>query len=189
MALERFAFAPPYKLHLGCGRVRLEGWINIDADPELPAVDLVWDLSRNIPAGDGTCQFIFCEHLLEHLAPDKGVAFLRECRRVLMPGGVARIAMPSLEYVLQKAVSPDWRDQDWLRWPEYRFIQTRAEMINIAFRWWGHEWLYDREELHRRLHEAGFEDIRDVERGASPIEELRDRETRLDSLLCAEVTR
>src|SRR5205814_2367959 len=128
--------------------------------------DLVWDLSRSIPVGDGTCNLIFTEHLLEHLPPDCGVAFLRECQRVLVPGGVVRVAMPSLDVILEKATG-DWRDQDWLRWPEYQFIQTRAEMLNIAFRWWGHQWLYDRQELHRRLGEAGFVEIRDVARGES----------------------
>ncbi|MGZ3406786.1 MAG: class I SAM-dependent methyltransferase [Polyangia bacterium] len=189
MRTERYTFDPPYKLHLGCGTVRFDGWINIDADPKLDTVDLRWDLGRSIPVGDGTCRLLFSEHLLEHLPPDRGVAFLKECRRVLQPGGVVRIAMPSLENILAKAVSEDWRDQDWLRWPEYQFIETRAEMINIAFRWWGHQWLYDREELHRRLREAGFEQIHDVERGQSAHPELRERETRLDSLLCAEAVR
>jgi hypothetical protein len=51
-------------------------------------------------------------------------------------------------------------------------------MLNMAFRAWGHKWLYDREELHRRLHEAGFTRVKDVEWGGSEEVELRNRETR-----------
>ena len=60
-------------------------------------------------------------------------------------------------------------------------------MLNMIFRGWGHQWLYDREELHRRLKEAGFRNIRDVEWGESQFPELRNRETRKDSLLICEV--
>ncbi len=97
--------------------------------------------------------------------------------------------MPSLDNLLEKCCSGNWRDQDWLTWPDHTFIQTRAEMINIFFRWWGHEWIYDSEEFHRRLKEAGFSQIRDVSWGQSDIDDLRDRETRKDSLLICEAVR
>jgi len=94
--------------------------------------------------------------------------------------------MPSLDVLLDQCCKGLWRDQDWLRWPGFEFIETRAEMLHIAFRWWGHSWLYDREELHRRLQEAGFERFRDMEWGQSGYEQLSDRETRKDSLLICE---
>lgn len=62
-------------------------------------------------------------------------------------------------------------------------------MLNIAFRWWGHRWLYDREELHRRLGEAGFDRLEDVAPGQSTRPELRNLETRPDSLLVCEATK
>ena len=51
---------------------------------------------------------------------------------------------------------------------------------------WGHKWLYDREELHRRLSEAGLRKIKDVEWGRSDSLKLRNRESRRDSLLICE---
>jgi predicted SAM-dependent methyltransferase len=179
-------FTRPYKLHLGCGKVKFDGWINIDLEEKLDTVDIVWNVSDGLPFEDGSCQMIYHEHMLEHLPVEKGVFLLRECHRVLQVGGVLRVAMPSLDVLLEKANSENWRDQDWLTWPEYQFIQTRAEMLNISFRWWGHQWLYDREELHRRLHEAGFRQVRDVEWSYSDVPELKKRETRKDSLLICE---
>lgn len=182
-------FRPPYKLHVGCGQVRLEGWINIDANETLDTVDLVWDSTRRFPIPDHSCSMIYNEHFLEHLSVDEGLKFLRECHRMLAPKGVLRIAMPSLEVIVEKYASGDWHNQDWLTQPEYQFIQTRAEMLNVAMRYWEHQYVYDREELHRRLGEAGFSDIKDVELGESDVPELRRLETRPDSLLICEAWR
>ena len=93
--------------------------------------------------------------------------------------------MPSLDNLIESSYLNTWQDADWLSWPQYRFIKTRAEMINIAFRWWGHKWLYDREELYRRLHEAGFDNIIDCEWGQSNLPLLSGLETRKESkLIC-----
>lgn len=178
----------PRKLHLGCGTLRFNGWINVDR-VRLPSVDLCWDLRRGVPGEANSASFIYCEHFLEHLAVDDGVHFLEDCRRVLMPGGVLRIAMPSLDFLLERSVSADWAKQDWLTWPAFAGVKTRAEMINMAFRWWGHQWLYDREELYRRLGEAGFKRFVDVQPGQSNHPELRVRESRKDSLLVCEATK
>jgi predicted SAM-dependent methyltransferase len=188
-AIRRLAsYHPPYKLHLGCGSIHLDRWINVDWDHSLQSVDIVWDLAYGIPVPDASCRIIYCEHFLEHLPVEQGVAFLRECRRVLGQAGVLRVAMPSLDVLLSRCHDGSWRDQDWLNWPEYRFVKTQAEMLNIAFRWWGHQWLYDREELHRRLREAAFNQVRNVEWGESEIPELRNIESRRDSLLICEAT-
>lgn len=180
---------PPHRLHLGCGNVRLEKWINIDADTKLTSADVHWDLRCGIPFADGSCEFIYCEHFLEHLHPHEGVVFLRECHRALRTNGILRVAMPSLENIVKKYCQEDWRDQDWLKRPEYLHIRTRAEMLNIAFRWWGHQWLYDREELHRRLQDVGFQRIVDEEWGKSCQEGLTSLESRKDSLLICEATK
>lgn len=179
-------FAAQHKLHLGCGTVRLEGWINIDFDSSNEKADIYWDLRQGLLVPDSTCALIFCEHFLEHLSVEYGLAFLRECHRALQPGGALRVAMPSLDDLIDKSFRGTWREQDWLTWPEHQFIQSRAEMLNISFRGWGHQWLYDREELHRRLKEAGFTMVKDVSWGESDFEQLKNRETRADSLLICE---
>ncbi|WP_271251635.1 class I SAM-dependent methyltransferase [Pseudanabaena sp. Chao 1811] len=176
----------PYKLHIGCGSIRLDDWINIDKE-QSQVVDIIWDTSYGLPfLESNSCSLIYNEHFLEHLSIEQAIFFLKECHRILKSNGVLRIAMPSLEYTVDKYQSENWRDQDWLKWEGHEFIKTRAEMINISFRWWGHQWMYDREELHRRIKEAGFRIIKDVEWGVSEVTELNNLETRKDSKLICE---
>ncbi|MBC1313368.1 methyltransferase domain-containing protein, partial [Trichormus variabilis PNB] len=178
--------AKPYKLNIGCGNVRFDGWINIDIEQNYKTVDLVCDARQKLPFDDNSCELIYNEHFLEHLTLKEGLFFLKECYRILKPEGILRIAMPSLEYVVQKYMSDDWRNQEWLKYPEYQFIKTRAEMLNISMRWWGHQWLYDTEELYRRLTESGYINIQEFAWGKSNTPELRNRETRVDSILICE---
>ncbi|HUY93401.1 MAG TPA: methyltransferase domain-containing protein [Pirellulales bacterium] len=186
-ALQKFT--PPYKINAGCGSLRFEGWVNIDCNTALENVDFFWDLAEGLPTPDESCSVIYSEHVLEHLNVQQGLHYLRECRRSLAPGGVLRTAMPSLDDLIEKSAAGRWREQAWLDEPQWRFIDSRAEMFNIMFRWWGHQWVYDREELYRRLREAGFEQIRDVAWGESEVECLRNRETRNDSLLICEAVK
>lgn len=176
----------PIKLHLGCGTNYFPGWFNVDANARLERLDLAWNIDLGLPLPDDCCELIYSEHVLEHFPVQRGVALLGECRRVLRPAGTLRIAMPSLAHVVAKYTADDWKDQDWLTWPEFQFIQTRAEMVNVSLRWWGHQWLYDHEELHRRLREAGFTAIEDAGWGESRHADLRDLETRRDSQLICE---
>ncbi|BAY92023.1 MULTISPECIES: class I SAM-dependent methyltransferase [unclassified Tolypothrix] len=180
-------FQHPYQLNVGCGNIKFQGWVNIDLAFVPNVTDIIWDASQKFSfLKDESCSLIYNEHFLEHLDIGQGLNFLSECYRLLNPSGVLRIAMPSLDYVVQKYNSENWRNQDWLSWKEYKFIQTRAEMINVAFRSWGHQWLYDQEELERRLYEVGFKELRNVQWGISEISELNNRETRTDSMLICE---
>ncbi len=175
----------PYRLNIGCGKSYFDGWLNIDLDEKGPA-DINIDVRWPLPFEENSCELIFTEHTLEHLTVEHGVGFLRECFRILNKGGILRIAIPSLDKLIQRSYEGNWRDADWLSWPEYKHVSTRAEMINLAFRSWGHQWLYDQEELYRRLREAGFAEITSCEWGRSRLIDLCGRETRKDSLLIVE---
>lgn len=173
------------KLHLGCGTVHLDGWINIDL---VARADLRLDVRDRLPFGDGAARLIYHEHLMEHLTLDEGRRCLRDWCRLLQPGGTLRIATPDLQYLVERYEGA-WHEQDWLALPEYAFIQTRAEMMNVAFRWWDHQYLYDGEELERRVREAGFGVVRRCALGESAVPGLSGLETRADSLLVVEAAK
>ncbi len=176
----------PVKLHVGCGNVRFEGWVNIDITGK--HLDVKCDVRKGLPCADNSATLIYNEHFLEHLTCQEGLAVLREFHRVLRPGGIARIATPDLDYLVGKYVSDDWRAQYWLQNLRTE-IQTRAEMLNICFHDWGHKYLYNAEELERRLREVGFGRISRQAWNVSQHPELANRETREDSKLILEAVK
>ena len=174
-------------LHLGCGTIRLDAWVNIDL--ETPQADIHLDITRGLPFAAGSARRIYHEHVMEHITVDEGIACLKDWFRLLEPGGVLRIATPDLGYVVERYSGSDWRDQEWLRLPDYAFIRTRGEMLNTSMRWWGHQYLYDEEELRRRMTDAGFDAVRRCAIGLSTVPELTRLETREDSKLILEGVR
>jgi predicted SAM-dependent methyltransferase len=94
--------------------------------------------------------------------------------------------MPDLDYIIQKYKMQDWRNQDWLSWPKYEFVKTRGQMINISFRWWGHKYLYNKEDLRNQLTKVGFRKTMQCEWNKSNHAELCNLETRNDSKLIME---
>lgn len=176
----------PRKLQVGSGGNRMPGWINSDIEPWS---EVIVFLEKRLPFGDGSLERIYLEHVLEHVSYETALHFLKEARRVLQPGGVVRIAVPDLEELASAYLDDNWRHLDWVRKPEFAFVRTRAQMINISFRWWGHMHLYDKEEMERALHEAGFTTCEFVARGESSHFDLRGLETRPESNLVVEATK
>ena len=180
------SISPGACLHLGCGPVHLAGWVNIDIDRSV-GPDLRLDLRYGLPGPPRTATFIYSEHVLEHLSLDSGRRLLADCHRILAPGGVVRLAMPDLGDLVDH-YRGHWRDQVWLSDPVYSHIDSPAYMLNYAMRAWGHQHVYDREELHLRLREAGFLAVEDRARGESPHPELQGLESREESILIVEAT-
>ncbi len=166
-------------LNIGCGARKLPGFINIDREP---GADLELDVTLGLPFPNSTVQGIFSEHFIEHLTRPQAIAFLRECRRVLCPGGVVRVATPDLEQVIGD-YQGDWRSRPWLAQYGYEWIGTRCEMLNIAFREWGHQWLYDEEELVRIAELAGLAFKRRWPIGVSDVPQFQHVEYRGESMV------
>lgn len=82
------------KLELGCGTTPTPGFVHHDKRKHAPHVDVAHDLETlPWPWADGACAEILgldvFEHL--HLMPE---AWLRECHRLLKPGGVLQLRVP-----------------------------------------------------------------------------------------------
>ena len=86
------------RINLGCGSVFVESpeWINLDFTASSPAVRQANLLGR-LPLESDTAQLVYASHFLEHIPRSDIHAFLRECLRVLRPGGVLRLVLPDLE--------------------------------------------------------------------------------------------
>ena len=81
------------KLHLGCGSKYIPGFIHIDANP-YPHVDHCQGIASLSNFNDATVSLIYACHVLEHFSRWEYINVLKEWHRVLMPGGVLRLAVP-----------------------------------------------------------------------------------------------
>ena len=164
------------KLHVGCGRYRLEGWLNADLDFQ-QNVDILLDARRRLPFEDDTFLFIFAEHLIEHLSFAEGRGFCREVYRVLRPGGVVRFSTPDLRFLLRYYEDSSEAARKYTEYHTREFLRekthSKALVISNFFYDFGHRVIYDWELLEGALLEAGFGEIERRQVGESPHSELR----------------
>ena len=78
------------RVHLGCGKIRLPGYINVDILCT-PAVDLVADLSQ-LPWRRGAVDMIYSCAAIEHFGRHEWIDLLKEWGRVLKPKGLLRLS-------------------------------------------------------------------------------------------------
>lgn len=81
------------KLHLGCGKKILEGYVNVDIVNAL-GVDLVCDINDGIPFDDNSFEEALAIDFVEHISPTKAIYLMNEVHRVLKPGGLFKIHVP-----------------------------------------------------------------------------------------------
>jgi len=152
------------KLHLGAGRNVLAGWLNTDLHDYGRGDELVHlDVRRRFPLPDASFDAVFSEHMIEHLTYAEGQQCLRECVRVLRPGGRIRIATPSLESLARLYDGGELQER-YVRWA-VETLEPEVDaafpgvVVNNFFRSWGHRFIYDRQTLWHALTAAGFVDV------------------------------
>lgn len=171
-------------LHLGCGSNILPGWLNTDKSRTLGAEHL--DASQRFPVEDETFDFVFAEHLFEHLSYEEGKHMLSECFRVLKKGGILRLSLPLLDFLTklyENALSP--QSQRYALWSlqhyapqQYTDFANQGKpvpvslVVNNFMHLWGHRMLYDRTTLCALLQKAGFTEVRECAIGQSPCTDL-----------------
>lgn len=82
------------KYNLGCGRTRLEGFVNVDIN-EGTNVDLVMDIAQHLCNLDAnSASEIVSFHLVEHLDRAQLPTFFHNCNRLLTSGGKLTVSFP-----------------------------------------------------------------------------------------------
>jgi len=113
-----------------------------------PRIGYIQGSATRLPFADGTFTRVICSEVLEHLADDTGA--VAELYRVLAPGGVLVVTVPSADYPLA--------------WDPINFILERVSgrRIHIGGErlfsgiWYGHRRLYTMDQLSCLLEDAEF---------------------------------
>src|ERR687888_404213 len=122
----------PRRLHWGCGAVTPPGWVNSDARRG-PGVDLVCDIRDGLPVPDASFDYAVSIHALQDLPYFDVVPALRELRRVLVVGGVLRLAVPDLERAIQAYVRGD---RDYFLVPDTH-VRSIGGKLCVQMLWYG----------------------------------------------------
>jgi predicted SAM-dependent methyltransferase len=120
------------------------------------------DICAPLPLESGCVDWVYAEHLIEHVSLTEGIAWLAEVRRILRPGGLLRLSTPDLRrYARAYVEGGDFMVRHRRRMRAAMPIappmpERGAFMFNQMFYLYGHRWIYDAEELEYALTGAGF---------------------------------
>jgi predicted SAM-dependent methyltransferase len=151
----------PIHLELGAGpRLGMEEWVSLNITP---GATIRHDLNKPLPFPDSTVLKIYSSHVLEHFTyPHPLLDVLRDCHRVLKPGGTFSAAVPNARLYLQAYFSPENFDRGtFCDFDVGLSYGNRIDVVNfIAYLGGEHKVMFDEENLPRVVEEAGFRDVR-----------------------------
>jgi len=202
------------KINVGCGDSPTPGWRNFDNSislrlarvPLLPRILRrarllnprqqafveyartrrieYGDAVKGLPVPDCTAEALYSCHMIEHLSRTGAGRFLEEARRVLIPGGIIRLAVPDLRRLAGRYLETGDADgfiaATYLGRKNDESIAGRLGTLIAGPRL--HGWMYDESSLGRLLWEHGFSDVAPAPPGETRIREpgeldLREKET------------
>jgi ubiquinone/menaquinone biosynthesis C-methylase UbiE len=148
------------RINLGCGKSPTEGWVNYDNSPRV-RFRIGWGRNAHIryanalrlPHPDNSVDVIYSSHMLEHLDRSQANRFMREALRVLIPGGILRLAVPDLK----KHVDAYCESGDADAFLERMLVCVPFDRLKTALVGPRHHlWMYDAKSLTALLTQAGF---------------------------------
>ena len=175
-------------LHIGCCDTLIDGWINSDNNvacwlsEEDQAKVMFLNAEIKFPFKDNELDFIYSEHVIEHLTYNGFKNYISECYRCLKPGGVVRTACPYLDFYIEL----------WLHPNKYKeFIEKHCKMfhnellhdfkgeeipamfvLNDNLKMWDHQVMYDKKTLIKMFSKK-FKNIKQCDYQESEYKELQ----------------
>ena len=208
---KSFVVQEPVKLNLGCGPIHAAAWVNVDgsnrawlasrlswldrllvslrlvAPTEFSAATVYANLLRRFPWRDKSVEAIYMGEMLEHFTQEEGERVLRECYRVLRPGGLLRIRVPDNAHFWKKYLEEyeSTKDKPRVQWCLSHTRWTAMYFQDICVRrprFWQsmghyHKWMYDEISLTLLLESIGFQDVERKKFHDSRIPHIEEVET------------
>ena len=168
----------PIKLRLGESRY-FQGWLSTNYQ-----VFTRHYLDATKTYGQGRCQYIFADNVIEHLDKENGFLLLNRAFKALRSGGVIRITTPDLEQITRKYLDRDLKalkdfQNDLAN--HHLGIQEFPDLLRVTFTAFGHHkgFIYDKATLKTLLEKIGFVNVSFHLPGQSDRIELRGLESRI----------
>jgi predicted SAM-dependent methyltransferase len=139
------------KLHLGCGRKYIPGFIHVDALP-YDHIDHVGPVDQLDFVSDESVSLIYASHILEHFSRFEVPLVLREWYRVLAPGGVLRLSVPDFAVIVAHYAQKG----SFGAISDVIGLVCGGQKDNYDF----HKMIFDAASLTRLCQESGFRTVR-----------------------------
>jgi len=136
------------KLHLGCGKRFIPGFVHIDA-VDYPHVDHVATIDNLSFIQADSVDLIYNCHVLEHFKRRDIDRVLHEWLRVLKPGGILRISVPDFSKICEI-----YQRENRLDLVIGALFGRQDYLYNIHYN------VFDFVSLSRSLEQAGFVNVR-----------------------------
>jgi len=133
------------------------------------------DVTKTFPYDNNSVDFIYAEALIEHISQEEAEFMLSECSRVMTSGGITRISTPDINFIMNLK-----DDDEYTKFISTKFLKmpnhSAVQVINNAFRAWGHTFLYDKKTLISAALSNGFTSYKECKYGESDHTELKNCE-------------
>lgn len=142
------------KLHLGCARRFIPGFVHIDLD-DFPHIDYKHDI-RTLPMiKDNSVELIYFCHGIEYFDRIEIKDVLKEWKRVLKPRGILRLSMPDFEALVK--IYLKYKDLNIVIGPLYgRWEINTKKGKELLY----HKTVYDFKSAKNVLESAGFKNVK-----------------------------
>jgi len=168
------------KLNLGCGAQVVAGWTNVDdafgarlfklplfrqLNKKLKLFRLEWhknvvihNLTKPFPWNDDSVDTIYSSHTLEHFTRDEGRFFLNECYRILCRGGIIRIIVPDLNFIVERYTNGVLKADRFIEELGVHYSSqndsVKTKLARLTY--FPHKCMYDTQTLMEIMSEIGF---------------------------------
>lgn len=143
------------KLHLGCGKRFIPGFVHIDVD-DLPHIDYKSDVRKLPMIKSKSVDLIYFSHGIEYFDRVEIKDVLLEWMRVLKPKGILRSAVPDFEALVK--VYKKYKNLDLIIGPLYgRWeVSDSKDKKGVLY----HKTVYDFKSIKKVLMSAGFKNVK-----------------------------
>lgn len=189
------------RINVGCGTCPTKGYLNFDNSltvraagvPGIPAIlrrigvlgehqlkfasvaaesGIRWaNASSHIPLPDSSVAIAYSSHMIEHLTRKDADGFLEEMHRVLVPGGILRLAVPDLGLLVRNYQAQGDADAfvSATLLAEETGVTLRDVIRRLIIGGRSHAWMYDGKSLKKLLEKHGFTDVVELPAGKTTI--------------------
>jgi SAM-dependent methyltransferase len=168
-------------LDIGCGGSRDDGFTLLDTFPENlldAAIRSRYVRADVLNLSDTECQrlgqfdLVRLQHTLEHFSLEEGLTVLKNCAKLLSPGGSLLITVPDLRVHVRRYLSGRYADWPYFdEWAHKRIPPGSPSsfyfgVFAYSLPYESHKWSYDAEGLKYQLARCGcFDEIMELELG------------------------